>query len=96
MATASEVREGFLCPMCMKDLGTVTMLQDHFEEEHSSEDKDVLHQLRGRKLNYLGFHVHHHIFRCVFLKMCMYFLKINLNKGYTTHKWFYKLSSDFL
>ncbi|XP_062602240.1 rabenosyn-5-like, partial [Saccostrea cucullata] len=47
MATSAEVREGFLCPMCMKDLGTVTMLQGHFEEEHSSEDKDVLQQLRG-------------------------------------------------
>lgn len=47
MATAAEVREGFLCPMCMKDLGTVTMLQGHFEEEHSNEDKDVLQQLRG-------------------------------------------------
>lgn len=47
MAAASEVREGFLCPMCMKDLGTVSMLQDHFEEEHSNEDKDVLQQLRG-------------------------------------------------
>ncbi|KAK3101522.1 hypothetical protein FSP39_004200 [Pinctada imbricata] len=47
MAMSAEVREGFLCPMCMKDLGTVTMLQDHFEEEHSSEDKDVLQQLRG-------------------------------------------------
>lgn len=47
MATAAEVREGFLCPMCMKDLETVTMLQGHFEEEHSNEDKDVLQQLRG-------------------------------------------------
>lgn len=42
-----EVREGFLCPMCMKDLGTVTQLQGHFEEAHSEEDKDVLQQLRG-------------------------------------------------
>lgn len=47
MATSSDVREGFLCPMCMKDLGTVSMLQDHFEEEHSNEDKDVLQHLRG-------------------------------------------------
>ena len=47
MAAATEVREGFLCPMCMKDLGNVTMLQGHFEEEHSTEDKDVLQQLRG-------------------------------------------------
>ena len=50
MATSDEVREGFLCPMCMKDLGTVSMLQEHFEEEHSNEDKDVLQQLRGRSV----------------------------------------------
>lgn len=47
MATTVEVREGFLCPMCMKDLGTVTQLQSHFEEAHSAEDKDVLQSLRG-------------------------------------------------
>lgn len=42
-----DIIEGFLCPICMKDLGTVTQLQGHFEEEHSSEDKDVLNQLKG-------------------------------------------------
>ena len=41
-----EIREGFLCPMCMLDLGTVAQLQSHFEEEHS-EDKDVLDHLKG-------------------------------------------------
>lgn len=42
----SEIREGFLCPICMQDLGTVVQLQSHFEEEHS-EDKDVLDHLKG-------------------------------------------------
>lgn len=42
-----EIREGFLCPMCMKDLGGVADLQDHFEEAHSNEDKAVLQQLKG-------------------------------------------------
>lgn len=45
-----EIREGFLCPMCMKDLGTVSQLQSHFEEAHSTEDKATLHQLRGKVL----------------------------------------------
>lgn len=48
MATSAEVREGFLCPMCMKDLGTVTQLQSHFEEAHSTEDKVVFNHLRGK------------------------------------------------
>lgn len=43
----ADIIEGFLCPICMKDLGTVTQLQSHFEEEHSSEDKAVFQQLKG-------------------------------------------------
>ena len=43
-----EIREGFLCPMCMKDLGGVADLQDHFEVAHSNEDKAVLQQLKGK------------------------------------------------
>ena len=46
-AQGGEIREGFLCPMCMKDLGTVSQLQSHFEEAHSTEDKATLNQLRG-------------------------------------------------
>lgn len=42
-----EIREGFLCPMCMKDLGTVSQLQSHFEEAHSKEDRAALNQLRN-------------------------------------------------
>ena len=40
------IREGFLCPICMHDLGTVSQLQVHFDAEHS-DDKDVLDQLKG-------------------------------------------------
>ncbi|XP_013417356.1 rabenosyn-5-like [Lingula anatina] len=43
----SEIREGFLCPICVKDLGTISQLQQHFEDEHSTEDKAVLQQLKG-------------------------------------------------
>ncbi|XP_048344536.1 rabenosyn-5 [Sphaerodactylus townsendi] len=42
-----EVREGFLCPLCLKDLQSFYQLQSHYEEEHSSEDKDVKGQLRN-------------------------------------------------
>ncbi|BFZ10752.1 hypothetical protein BsWGS_13791 [Bradybaena similaris] len=44
---SADIIEGFLCPICMKDLGTVTQLQGHFEDEHSSEDKAVFQQLKG-------------------------------------------------
>ena len=48
MATAqAEIIEGFLCPMCMKDFGTVTQLQHHFEDAHNAEDKAVFQQLKG-------------------------------------------------
>ncbi|XP_063147720.1 rabenosyn-5 [Candoia aspera] len=41
-----EVREGFLCPLCLKDLQSFHQLQSHYEE-HSSEDKDVKGQLKN-------------------------------------------------
>ncbi|XP_076448016.1 rabenosyn-5-like [Babylonia areolata] len=46
-AAQSEIIEGFLCPMCMKDFGTVTQLQHHFEDAHNAEDKAVFQQLKG-------------------------------------------------
>ncbi|NXJ68744.1 RBNS5 protein, partial [Rostratula benghalensis] len=42
-----EVREGFLCPLCLKDLQALHQLQAHYEEEHSGEDRDVRAQLRN-------------------------------------------------
>ena len=38
MNESNEVQEGFLCPLCMKDLGTQRQLQTHFIDEHSTED----------------------------------------------------------
>ena len=40
-----EIREGFLCPICMKDLISPSQLASHFEEFHR-EDKDILKQLK--------------------------------------------------
>ncbi|XP_041350163.1 rabenosyn-5-like [Gigantopelta aegis] len=47
MAGTADVMEGFLCPLCMKDFGTVTQLQEHFEVAHTSEDKAVFQHLKG-------------------------------------------------
>ena len=53
VATA-EIREGFLCPICLHDLGSIADLQEHFEEAHAEEDKAVLQQLKGiLKYNYM-------------------------------------------
>ena len=43
---ASEMKEGFLCPICMNDLGDVIQLQVHFEEKHSKEDPVFLQNLK--------------------------------------------------
>lgn len=43
---SDDIKEGFICPMCMKDLGNASVLQKHFEEIHS-DDKDTLRQIRG-------------------------------------------------
>ncbi|KFZ67191.1 Rabenosyn-5, partial [Podiceps cristatus] len=42
-----EMREGFLCPLCLKDLQSFYQLRAHYEEEHSSEDRDVKGQLKS-------------------------------------------------
>lgn len=43
-----EVKEGFLCPLCLKDLQSFYQLQDHYEEEHSGDDRHVRGQLKSR------------------------------------------------
>lgn len=43
---SAEVMEGFLCPLCMKDLGDVVQLQVHFEESHSKEDAAFVKSLK--------------------------------------------------
>lgn len=43
----NEVKEGYLCPICVKDLGNIEELTAHFESTHSSEEKDVLQSLKG-------------------------------------------------
>ncbi|NXY15843.1 RBNS5 protein, partial [Atrichornis clamosus] len=43
----AEVREGFLCPLCLKDLQAFRQLQAHYEEQHPGEDRDVRAQLRN-------------------------------------------------
>ncbi|NWW18729.1 RBNS5 protein, partial [Falcunculus frontatus] len=43
----AEVREGFLCPLCLKDLQAFRQLQAHYEEQHPGEDRDVRAQFRN-------------------------------------------------
>ncbi len=45
-SSGEEILEGFLCPICMKDLRTPSQLSSHFEDYHA-EDKDILRQLRS-------------------------------------------------
>lgn len=42
-------REGFLCPICVTDLGDSNSLARHFESAHGDGDKDgdVLDQVKG-------------------------------------------------
>ncbi|XP_071406248.1 rabenosyn-5 [Pithys albifrons albifrons] len=42
-----EVREGFLCPLCLKDLQAFRQLQAHYEEQHPGEERHVRAQLRN-------------------------------------------------
>ena len=42
----SDVKEGFICPVCMKNLYGVAELQAHFNNSHQ-EDKLIKQSLRG-------------------------------------------------
>ncbi|XP_077369296.1 rabenosyn-5 [Festucalex cinctus] len=44
---AGEVKEGFLCPLCLKDLQSFYQLQEHYEDEHSGEERHVRGQLKS-------------------------------------------------
>nr|XP_055024059.1 rabenosyn-5 [Misgurnus anguillicaudatus]XP_055024060.1 rabenosyn-5 [Misgurnus anguillicaudatus] len=44
---SAEVKEGFLCPLCLKDLQSFYQLQDHYEEEHSGDNRHVSGQLKS-------------------------------------------------
>ncbi|XP_059359011.1 rabenosyn-5-like [Carassius carassius] len=44
---SSEVKEGFLCPLCLKDLQSFYQLQGHYEEEHSGDNRHVGGQLKS-------------------------------------------------
>lgn len=45
-SSTSEIREGFICPICLADLGTPAQLCVHFDSAHSGEDKDTLQSLK--------------------------------------------------
>ncbi|XDV48361.1 hypothetical protein PO909_017783 [Leuciscus waleckii] len=44
---SAEVKEGFLCPLCLKDLQSFYQLQGHYEEEHSGDNRHVSGQLKS-------------------------------------------------
>lgn len=41
-----DYREGFLCPMCMADLGDDIQLTVHFDEKHSRDDPVIVQNLK--------------------------------------------------
>ncbi|GAB1603705.1 rabenosyn-5-like [Argonauta hians] len=45
--TSTDIREGFICPICLKDFSSVTQLQTHFEDAHTTEERAVSQQLKG-------------------------------------------------
>ena len=42
----AEFREGFLCPICMADLGDENQLIVHFDEKHSREDPAIVQNFK--------------------------------------------------
>ena len=46
MAEANLIKEGFLCPICHKDLRSPNNLIAHFQDLHS-EEQDILKSIKG-------------------------------------------------
>jgi hypothetical protein len=47
-----DVLEGFICPICMTDFKTPTLLTKHFEEYHK-DDPEILRSLKGFLISFL-------------------------------------------
>lgn len=43
--------EGFICPICYKDLKTALNLSNHFQH-HSQDDQKLIKSMKGNKLVY--------------------------------------------
>lgn len=47
MAESEEIKEGFICPICLKDMRSPNNLLSHFQDQHS-EEQDILSSLKGK------------------------------------------------
>lgn len=47
MATENTELEGFICPICYNDLGSMYHLLGHFETDHPDEDTAIVDQIKG-------------------------------------------------
>lgn len=54
----NEIRQGFLCPLCMEDLGGLEQLHQHVDTVHSTEvNTDAVNLIKGLSYFYLSVHV---------------------------------------
>lgn len=44
---SNEIRQGFICPVCMKDIGDADRLQEHVDSHSTPSDDDPLDYLKG-------------------------------------------------
>lgn len=56
----NSVKEGFLCPICHKDMRSPNNLITHFQDLHS-EEQDILKSIKGK-----GFHFYNKYYVCFF------------------------------
>lgn len=45
---SSVIKEGFICPICLRDMRSPNNLVQHFQEQHSDE-QDLLKSLKGKQ-----------------------------------------------
>lgn len=49
---SDAIIEGFICPMCCKDMRSPDNLIAHFQDQHS-EEQDILSSLKGTLFSFL-------------------------------------------
>ena len=47
MSNKNQELEGFICPICYVDLGSLLNLRGHFETCHPDEDTAIVDQIKG-------------------------------------------------
>ena len=78
---SSMIIEGFICPECQQDMSSVELLQQHFLQVHSANNKSTTNnqsvyngnngKLSSEFSQFIFFIIIHHLISVFFVKRCI-------------------------